>query len=97
MLSIYRSLMNENENPLQALPPAQRFQLMLGLSVMWTTVFCLMAGAWVWYGELMIVHILFALGFAVTGITFAFSRKSSTYRDNPAADGTARYDDVWGA
>ena len=89
--------MNENENPLQALPPAQRFQLMLGLSVMWTTVFCLMAGAWVWYGELMIVHILFALGFAVTGITFAFSRKISTYRDNPAADGTARYDDVWGA
>lgn len=97
MISTYRALMNENENPLQALPPAQRFQLMLWLSVMWTTIFCVMAGAWLWYGELMVAHILFALGFAVTGFTFVGSRKRGTYRDNPAADGTARYDDVWGA
>jgi hypothetical protein len=96
MFSMYRALMNSNENPLSALPPAQRFQLMLWLSVMWTTIFCLMAGAWLWYGELMVAHILFALGFATTGVTFARSRQVATYRDNPSADGTARYDGVWG-
>ena len=97
MLSSFRALMNENENPINALPPAQRFQLMLWLSVMWTSIFCAIAGAWLWYGELVVAHLLFAMGFAVTGVTFASVEQSKTYRDAPASDGTTRYDDVWGA
>ena len=45
----------------------------------------------------MLAHLLFAMGFAVTGVTFASVEQSKTYRDAPASDGTTRYDDVWGA
>ncbi|MDB3953568.1 hypothetical protein N9452_06765 [Alphaproteobacteria bacterium] len=96
MFSAFRALMSEKENPLNALPSAQRFQLMLWLSLMWTSIFCGIAGAWLWYGELMIGHLLFAMGFAVTGVTFSSVKQGGTYRDVPASDGTTRYDDVWG-
>ena len=97
MLSLYRAVMDSDYNPLRSLLPAQRFQVMVLLSVMWTTIFCAAAGAWFWYGELMVVHLLFAFGFLVTGVTFHRARKTGTYRDHPRTDGTPRYDDVWGA
>ena len=97
MISMYRAIMDANVNPLRILPPAQRFQFMLFLSVMWTTIFCAGAGAWLWYGELIIGHVLVALGVVLTGLTFQRAAAASTYRDFPAEDGTARYDDVWGA
>ena len=50
MLSIYKTIMDSNRNPLRALLPQQRFQIMVVLSLMWTTIFCTMAGAWLWYG-----------------------------------------------
>lgn len=97
MLSLYRSVMDSNVNPLKKLPPAQRFQAMVMLSIMWTTIFCAGAGAWLWYGELIVLHVLVAFGFLATGLTFHRARSSvATYRDHPLKDGTARYDDVWG-
>ena len=97
MISLYRAIMDTNANPLRNLPRAQRFQVMLYLSIMWTTIFCLATGAWLWYVELMLAHVLFAVGFAVTGLTFHRAKTVMTYRDYPASDNTARYDDVWGA
>lgn len=96
MTSMYRSVMDPDVNPLRTLPPAQRFQVMVYLSLMWTAIFCASAGAWTWYGHLMAAHVLFALGFLVTGWTFHKARTVTTYRDHPREDGTARYDDVWG-
>ena len=96
MKQAYRSVMDPAVNPLQSLPPAQRFQVMIYLSLMWTCLFCAAAGAWYWYGHLMAVHVLIALGFAVTGWTFHKAGTVATYRDHPRTDGTARYDDVWG-
>ena len=97
MLSIYRAIMDSESNPLRDLPPIRRFQVMLFLSLMWTTIFCAGAGAWMWYGELIVLHTLMALGFLVTGVTFHSANQVATYRDHPLKDGTARYDDVWGA
>lgn len=97
MFSIYRAIMDADINPLRNLRPAQRFQAMLFLSVMWTTIFSATAGAWAIYGELMVGHVLIAFGFMVTGVTFHRASQVATYRDCPAEDGTARYDDVWGA
>ncbi len=99
MISLYRSIMDSNVNPLRNLPPAQRFQLMLFLSVMWTNIFCLSAGAWIWYGELIVFHVLVVAGIVVTGLVFRRAYKAATYRTYrhyPLKDGTARYDDVWG-
>jgi hypothetical protein len=70
MLSIYRLVMDPDVNPLRATPPAQRFQTMVYLSVMWTAIFCAAAGAWFWYGHILAVHLLFAAGFLITGLTF---------------------------
>jgi hypothetical protein len=70
MISLYRAIMDPSINPLRALPPVQRFQTMLYLAVMWTTIFCAAAGAWMWYGAIVVAHLLVALGFLVTGLTF---------------------------
>ena len=101
MHQIYRNIMDSDRNPLSALPPAQRLQAMIILSVMWSTIFCLSTAAWVWYGELVVGHMLVILGIAITAMTFrsASEKKKvpvATYRDHPQHDGTARYDDVWG-
>lgn len=96
MPSWYRMVMDSDRNPLSNLAPARRFQVMVALSIMWTTIFCAAAGAWLWYGELLIGHVAVALGIVITSTTFYTARRSKTYRDQPLRDGTARYDDVWG-
>ncbi len=94
----FRSVMDPRVSPLRHLPSAQRFQIMCVLGTMWTTIFCLGTSAWLFYGELIIFHLLLAFGTLVTGLTFrSASQKGKTYRDFPETDGTARYDDVWGA
>ena len=92
-----RLIMDPDANPLRHLPPVQRFQIMVYLSIMWTTIFSAASGAWLWYGHLMIGHVLIASGFLATGWTFHQANTVRTYRDQPRKDGTARYDDVWGA
>ena len=67
----YALIMDSDKNPLQRLPAAQRSQIMIYLSVMWTTIFCAAFGVWFWYGELILAHILIVVGLALTGITFS--------------------------
>ena len=66
----YSAIMDSSVNPLRNLPSSQRFQAMMALSMMWTLIFCAGTGAWLWYGELVVFHVLVALGVLVTGITF---------------------------
>ena len=73
MFSIYRSIMNSDVNPLRNLPAAQRFQIMLYLSIMWTLLFCISTGAWIWFGAILAVHIPMVLGLTVTGLTFHYA------------------------
>ena len=70
-------IMDAGRNPLRSLPPAQRFQTMIYLSIMWTTIFCAAFGLWVWYGYLVVAHMLVILGFVLTSITFAMSGRKS--------------------
>lgn len=97
MLEWYRTVMDSERNPLRALPPAQRFQIMVVLSLMWTVIFCAAADAWIYSGELVTAHLLLAMGTLITSYSFRSARGVKTYRDHPLKDGTARYDDVWGA
>lgn len=97
-VNVVRFVMDPRVSPLRHLPPAQRFQVMCVLGLMWTTIFCLGASAWLYYGQLVIFHVLVAFGAMATGLTFqSASKKAGTYRDFPAIDGSTRYDDVWGA
>jgi hypothetical protein len=97
MRHLYRSIMDSDRNPLRTLAPIRRFQIMVLLSLMWTCIFCAAAGLWFWYGEILAGHLLVALGVLITGLTFRTASQSQSYRDYPDSDGTARYDDVWGA
>lgn len=96
MKDFYALIMDSERNPLGALPPAQRFQIMVILSLMWTAIFCAGAGTWLWYGEIVTLHVLLALGTLITAQTFRTAAQVKSYRDHPAKDGTTRYDDVWG-
>ena len=71
----YALIMDADKNPLMTLPPAQRFQIMVYLSLMWTTIFCAGFGIWIWYGPILAVHMLF-LGIAVTGMTFEIADRT---------------------
>ncbi len=66
MKNHYEFVMGPDQNHLRRIPPAQRFQIMVYLSAMWTAIFCFAAGAWAWYGELLIGHIAVALGVLIT-------------------------------
>ncbi|MEK9685442.1 MAG: hypothetical protein VW226_12905 [Rhodospirillaceae bacterium] len=97
MKTHYALLMDANKNPLQFLPKTQRLQLMVLLSVMWSTIFCLAFGSWFWWGELVLGHIAVALGIVITSLTFGAARKKSHRDFYRSQDGTSRYDDLWGA
>tara|TARA_R110000824_G_scaffold390142_1_gene586481 strand:- start:357 stop:650 length:294 start_codon:yes stop_codon:yes gene_type:complete len=70
MLQIYNNIMDSEHNPLSALPAAQRIQAMIILSIMWSTIFSLSTGAWIFYGELVVGHVLAVVGIGITAITF---------------------------
>ena len=76
MLNYYDIIMNSEKNPLRRLPPAQRFQCMVLLSVMWSTVFCLFVGEWLWYGELVLGHVAVLTAIFITGFVFHKALKS---------------------
>lgn len=86
MIDLYRTVMDSEKNPLKDLPPAQRFQAMVILSLMWAAIFCSAAGAWIWYGEIVAAHVLLALGAFITGYTFRTAEKVGSDRGHRAAE-----------
>ena len=74
----YGAIMDPDRNSLRVLPPAQRFQIMVYLSVMWTTIFCAVFGLWYWYEQLIIGHVLVVLGIVLTTITFSRAGRKVT-------------------
>ena len=66
----YDLVMNENKNLLSTLPDVKRFQLMVVLSAIWATIFCLGMGSWLWWGGMIVGHVGVAVGILITGLTF---------------------------
>ena len=97
MRETYALVMDSERNPLSSLPKVQRFQIMTYLGMMWSTIFTFGIGYWAIYGQLVVFHVLIALGVAFTGSTFN-KAKLKTHRDIiQRRDGTPKYGDVWGA
>ncbi len=57
----YNFITYSKNYPLRNLPPAQRFQLMTFLSILWTTAFTASITLWVRYGKPLTGHVLLAL------------------------------------
>lgn len=75
MRTWYRTIVNSDRYALAELPPSQRFQVMASLSLMWTAIFCAGTGAWLWYGEIAVAHVLVVLGLVATTVTFRSARR----------------------
>ena len=73
----YKIIMDSDRNPLRRLPKAQRFQIMVMLSMMWTLIFSVGIGTWAWFGELVVFHLAVLLGVFITGWTFGNARKDA--------------------
>ena len=86
MASFYSEFMDADVNSLRRLPVAQRFQIMVYLSMMWTVIFCVGTGAWLWYGHLLVAHVAVALGAAVTSWVF-FNARSESEQTVPVRSG----------
>ena len=68
---VWNSVMDPNENALMKLPKTVRFQLMVVLSLLWSTIFCVSAGLLLWFPASILVHVaLIALG--IFGTRWAF-------------------------
>ena len=71
LLENYALVIDPNKNPLYRLPPAQQFQIMVYLALMWTTIFCVAFGSWYWYGQLDVSHLAIILGLLITALAFS--------------------------
>jgi hypothetical protein len=72
------AVMNPERNPLARLPKTVRFQLMSVLALMWSVIFCAMAGTFIWLPQFFIAHvILLLLGIFGTSYIFRLHSKSS--------------------
>ena len=68
--------MDSDRNPLARLRPAQRFQVMTALAIMWSTIFCAIAGIMIWYPAYVVAHlILLSIGTLVTTVVFKTAGK----------------------
>jgi hypothetical protein len=71
-----QAIMDPSKNPLLRLSLALRFQIMLLLSVMWSLIFCAMAGIFVWYPTYVLAHVvLLSVGTLVTALVFRSASK----------------------
>ena len=76
MWNWFRAVMDPSKNPLAKLHPAQRFQIMATLAIMWSLIFCAMAGIMVWYPAYVAAHlVLLVIGTLVTAMVFKSSAK----------------------
>ncbi len=97
MKDAFGVIMDGEKNALSGLPRVQRFQVMTYLGIMWSTVFTFGVGYWAMYGQLVLLHVLVALGVAFTGSTFIGAKRLSHRDVIKRKDGTPMYDDIWGA
>ena len=98
--NLYATIMDPERNPLSGLPKMVRFQYMLILSYLWSTVFTIWIGSSFVFGASVLGHTAFLVGVFFTADLFRRARaEARSHRDamRNRRDGTVLYDDVWGA
>jgi hypothetical protein len=97
---LYNLVMDPERNPLKVLPKMVRFQYMVILAYMWSVVFSIYLGTIAVLGPSIAAHTILLIGVFFTADIFRRARNRSLSYDElfqDPADGTAMYDDVWGA
>jgi hypothetical protein len=95
---LWDPVMDSDRNPLAAIPPMQRYQLMIVLATMWSFIFCAMLGWWMLFPYWVVGHIvLLTIASFITNWTFSSARTLSHRDMYRSKDGLhARHDDIWG-
>ncbi len=96
----YKIVMDPRYNPLRGLPKMVRFQYMLILSYMWSTIFTVWAGSALAFGWSVAGHTVLLVGVFFTADIFRRARaRAANHRDSmrDPCDNTVLYDDLWGA
>ena len=96
----YAVVMDDEQNVFASLPKVRRFQIMTVLSMMWSAVFTAYVGSYIIFGPTVIAHLVVLLAIFFTADVFRRAEKETRHhrdamRNN--GDGTAMYDDMWGA
>lgn len=97
---MYAVVMDPDRNPFWALPPKVRLQYMIILSYLWSAVFTIWIGAPILFGPTVIGHAAVLIAVFFTADVFRRARQQAlSHRDRmrDSRDGTALYDDLWGA
>jgi hypothetical protein len=76
LTKIYRSVMDPDANGLGRLPKMVRFQLMVTLSFLWSIIFCISAGVFVWLPGYLAVHVVL-LTIGIFGTSWIFRSSQS--------------------
>lgn len=72
----FETVMNPYKNALSTVTKVVRFQLMATLALLWSMIFCVSAGLFVWLPGYVAVHLfLLAIGIFGTGWTFRHAQK----------------------
>jgi hypothetical protein len=75
--NMFKAVMDPDSNGLSTLPKMVRFQLMVALSFLWSIIFCVSAGVFVWLPGYMLVHVvLLLIGIFGTGWVFNSAQAS---------------------
>ena len=96
----YAVVMDEEQNAFALLPKVTRFEIMTVLSLMWSVVFTAFIGSHIVFGPTVIAHIVVLLAIFFTADVFRRAEKKIMHHRDAMRnkrDGTAMYDDLWGA
>jgi hypothetical protein len=78
---IFKSVMDPENNGLRQLPKVVRFQLMVTLSFMWSIIFCISAGVFIWLPGYLLVHVVL-LAIGIFGTSWIFQRSGGNAGDD---------------
>ena len=71
LITAAKAIMNPDKNAFMRLPNTVRFQLMVVLSCLWSTIFCVSAGLIKWLPGYIFAHVVLLL-IGIFGTTWAF-------------------------
>jgi hypothetical protein len=79
LIAAAKAIMDPDQNAFLRLPNTVRFQLMVALSCIWSTIFCVSTGILVWLPGYILAHVALLL-IGIFGTTWAF-KSAATFND----------------
>ena len=83
LITASKAIMDPDKNAFMRLPKTVRFQLMVVLSCLWSTIFCVSAGLLVWLPGYILAHVALLL-IGIFGTSWAFKQAEKSRSIMPA-------------